>query len=62
MEQPPIHDHYDTAYDEDQRLRQCLGRLELAVNELPFLLQIVASVSYSGCQSPLPRESGRRTT
>src|SRR6478752_8094292 len=30
MEQPPIHDHYDTAYDEDTRLRQGLGRLELA--------------------------------
>ena len=30
MEPPPIHEHYDTAYDEDQRLRQGLGRLELA--------------------------------
>ena len=30
MEQPPIHDHYDTAYDEDTRLRSGLGRLELA--------------------------------
>ena len=30
MEQPPIHDHYDTAYDEDMRLRSGLGRLELA--------------------------------
>ncbi|KQY46420.1 bifunctional 2-polyprenyl-6-hydroxyphenol methylase/3-demethylubiquinol 3-O-methyltransferase UbiG [Cellulomonas sp. Root137] len=30
MEQPPIHEHYETAYDEDQRLRQGLGRLELA--------------------------------
>ena len=30
MEQPPIHDHYDTAYDENTRLRQGLGRLELA--------------------------------
>lgn len=26
---PPIHEHYDTAFDEDQRLRQGLGRLEL---------------------------------
>lgn len=30
MDEPPIHDHYDTAYDEDTRLRQGLGRLELA--------------------------------
>ena len=30
MEQPPIHDHYDTLYDEDTRLREGLGRLELA--------------------------------
>src|SRR6187549_2801369 len=30
MEQPPIHHHYDTAYDEDTRLRVGLGRLELA--------------------------------
>jgi len=30
MEQPPIHEHYDTAYDEDTRLREGLGRLELA--------------------------------
>src|SRR4051794_28159605 len=29
MDEPAIHDHYDTAYDEDQRLRQGLGRLEL---------------------------------
>ncbi|WP_315092901.1 class I SAM-dependent methyltransferase [uncultured Cellulomonas sp.] len=30
MEQTPIHHHYETAFDEDQRLRQGLGRLELA--------------------------------
>ncbi|NUU19121.1 methyltransferase domain-containing protein [Cellulomonas humilata] len=30
MEPPPIHSHYDTDFDEDQRLRQGLGRLELA--------------------------------
>ncbi|KQS98960.1 class I SAM-dependent methyltransferase [Cellulomonas sp. Leaf395] len=30
MDEAPIHHHYDTAYDEDQRLRQGLGRLELA--------------------------------
>ncbi|WP_426593782.1 class I SAM-dependent methyltransferase [Cellulomonas sp. McL0617] len=30
MEQPPIHDHYDRVFDEDQRLRVGLGRLELA--------------------------------
>lgn len=30
MEQPPIHSHYESDFDEDQRLRQGLGRLELA--------------------------------
>ncbi|MEZ0446357.1 class I SAM-dependent methyltransferase [Cellulomonas sp. ICMP 17802] len=30
MAEPPIHDHYDTAFDEDTRLRQGLGLLELA--------------------------------
>jgi len=30
MEQPPIHAHYTTDIDEDQRLRRGLGRLELA--------------------------------
>ena len=30
MVDEPLHHHYDTAYDEDQRLRQGLGRLELA--------------------------------
>src|SRR5688572_25213269 len=30
MDEPPIQDHYDTAYDEDARLRSGLGRLELA--------------------------------
>ena len=30
MAEEPIHHHYDTAIDEDQRLREGLGRLELA--------------------------------
>lgn len=30
MDEPPIHGHYETDVDEDQRLRRGLGRLELA--------------------------------
>lgn len=30
MDEPPIHEHYVTDIDEDQRLRRGLGRLELA--------------------------------